>query len=252
MLLLKLVLVPCALAAASWAGRRWGPAAAGWLAGLPIVGGPILFFLAVERGAQFAAQAAAASLAAVVASLSFGAAYAWGAVRGRWPAALLGGLAAWGAAAALLARLPASVWASLAAALVALIAAPWIFPPQPAQVPARRLPRTELLLRMVAGVALTFLVTLAAARIGPTWSGLLTVFPVLGIVLAVFSHLSSGPAFVVALFRAMAAGLYGFAAFCLCLALTLGPLGLAASMTLSVACALGAQAFALLLRRRPQ
>ena len=64
MLALKLFLVPACLALLSLAARAWGPRIAGWLAGLPIVAGPILFFLALERGTAFGAQAAGAALGA--------------------------------------------------------------------------------------------------------------------------------------------------------------------------------------------
>ena len=50
LLALKLLLVPALLAAISMAGKRWGPGVAGWLAGFPSLTGPILFFLAIERG----------------------------------------------------------------------------------------------------------------------------------------------------------------------------------------------------------
>ena len=50
MLALKLLLVPCFLLLVSLAGRRWGAHVVGWLAGLPVVAGPILYFLALEQG----------------------------------------------------------------------------------------------------------------------------------------------------------------------------------------------------------
>ncbi|MGF6700501.1 hypothetical protein OKW38_005113 [Paraburkholderia sp. MM5496-R1] len=55
LLALKLVLVPAFLAALTAAARVWGPSVAGWLAGLPVVAGPIMLLLAVERGPAFAA-----------------------------------------------------------------------------------------------------------------------------------------------------------------------------------------------------
>jgi hypothetical protein len=57
---------------------------------------------------------------------------------------------------------------------------------------------------------------------------LLAVFPVLGSVMAVFSHQTRGPAFTAALLRATATGMYSFSAFCLVLALTLPGMGLPA------------------------
>jgi O-antigen/teichoic acid export membrane protein len=50
---LKLVLTPLLIAAASLARRRWGHAVSGWLLGLPLTSGPVAFFLAIERGASF-------------------------------------------------------------------------------------------------------------------------------------------------------------------------------------------------------
>ena len=173
MLALKLLLVPSFLALLSLAGRRWGPSVAGWLAGLPLVGGPILFFLAVERGAQFGSEAAVASVSAVFASLSFNTAYAWTSLRLRWPGALAAAMAAWWAAAFALAALPSSVWVASAGGLrrphrraAAAAAGPASFPR------CGRCPGVDLAARMAAGVALTLLVTAAAPQIGPTWSGL--------------------------------------------------------------------------------
>src|SRR5688572_9668226 len=244
MLALKLLLVPSFLALLSLAGRRWGPSVAGWLAGLPLVGGPFLFVLAVERGAQFGADAAVASVSAVFASLSFNTAYAWTALRLRWPGALGAAMAAWWASAFALAALPSSIWATSAVPFGALLVAPRALPPAPALPALRPLPRGDLVARMAAGVALTLLVTWAAPQIGPTWSGLLGVFPVLGLVLSVFSHAGSGAPYTVVLLQSLARGMWSFAAFCLCLALTLPVYGLGAAFSLSVALALAVQWFA--------
>ncbi|QAY92927.1 hypothetical protein CUN63_24935, partial [Pseudomonas sp. ACM7] len=67
MLLLKLLVIPGFLLLISLAGKRWGPSVAGWLSGLPVVVGPILFFLAIEQGQVFAAQSATAALSAMFA-----------------------------------------------------------------------------------------------------------------------------------------------------------------------------------------
>jgi len=60
-LALKLLLVPSFLILITLASKRWGPGVAGWLAGLPVSAGPILFIVALEQGHVFAASAAAAS-----------------------------------------------------------------------------------------------------------------------------------------------------------------------------------------------
>jgi len=69
---LKLALVPSLIGGVTLVGRRWGPSVAGWLSAFPVVSAPILFFIALEQGSSFAANAAAATLSAVLAILVFG------------------------------------------------------------------------------------------------------------------------------------------------------------------------------------
>lgn len=240
-LTLKLLLVPAFLLLVSLAGRRWGAAVAGWLAGLPVVAGPILFFLAVERGDAFAAEAAALSLSAVLASVSFSLAYAHAGLRAPWGAAMGLGLVAWAVAAGVLAALPVSPGLALGVALATLVVAPRLFPNVPVEPAARRMGHGELVLRMLAGAVLTVGVTTAAATLGPAWSGLLAVFPVLGIVLAVFSHRSQGAGYAAALLRAMATGLYAFVAFCFVLAVALPVWGAAWAFVVATLASLAAQ-----------
>jgi hypothetical protein len=254
MLALKLLLVPAFLLAVSLAGRRWGAAVAGSLAGLPVVGGPILFFLALDHGPGFAAGAAVTALSAVFASVAFSLAYAHVAQRKGWGVALLAGLGAWTVAALLLARLPgAPVWA-LVVAVTTLCVAPTVFPTPTPLGAARAGGSAELVSRMVAGALLTLAVTTAASRVGPTWSGLLTVFPLLGIVLAVFSHRHQGAAFTAVLLRAMVMGQWAFAAFCVVLAWAVPWLALGAAFAAAVAASLVASVGVQLAvrRRRPQ
>ena len=221
MLVLKLILVPSALGLVSVAGKRWGPSVAGWLAGFPIVTGPILLLLAIEKGSAFAAHGAIASLSAVFASLSFSLTYAWVCLRRGWLLSLLAGLSAWSMAAWLLTLLPSSVYVSLGVALITLILAPFAFPGACKTTGANALQLRELLFRMLVGALLTITVTGLSSALGPSWSGLLAVFPILGIVLAVSSHRSNGSMFAVSLLSAMASSLCSFAAFCFSLAIIL-------------------------------
>ena len=241
MLFLKLVLVPVFLLLVTLAGKRWGPSAAGWLAGLPIVTGPILYFIAVERGPGFAASASTLALSAVFASVSFSVAYAHACRRQGWSVAMVAGLVAWFAAASLLSFSPPSVVLSLVVALTTLLAAPRVFPPTPERPAGRVIGHAELVVRMLAGAVLTLTVTMAAGELGPRWSGLLAVFPILGIVLAVFSHRAQGAGFAIALLKSMAKGLYSFLAFCLVLALALPAMAMPAAFTVAVLASLAVQ-----------
>ncbi|MHC8339873.1 hypothetical protein [Pseudomonas sp. HLT2-19-2] len=228
MLMLKLLVIPGFLLLISLAGKRWGPSVAGWLSGLPVVVGPILFFLAIEQGQVFAAQSATAALSAMFAMIAFCVTYARVAQRASWPWALVISLSVWATAAVVLSLIPPSLMFSVIAAATALLAAPYLFPSvQP--IVSGPVPKSDkLLLRMIAGALLTLAVTLLASSVGERWSGLLAVFPVLGSVMAVFSQQTRGPAFTAALLRATATGMYSFAAFCLVLVLALPGMGLTA------------------------
>lgn len=228
MLLLKLMVIPAFLLLISLAGKRWGPSVAGWLSGLPVVVGPILLFLALEQGEAFAAQAAIAALSAMFAMIAFCVVYAQVAQHRRWPVALGVALSVWTILALVLSWLPVSLPLSGLLALVALLAAPYLFPSVRPALTGPPPKSDKLLLRMLAGALLTFAVTLLASTVGERWSGLLAVFPVLGSVMAVFSQQTRGPAFTAALLQATATGMYCFSAFCLTLALALPLLGMPA------------------------
>ena len=226
MLILKLLLIPGFLLLISLAGKRWGPSVAGWLSGLPVVVGPILFFLAIEQGPAFAAQSAVAALSAMFAMIAFCITYAQVAQRANWPLALAASLSVWAVIAWLLSLIPASLPFSVVAAVVALLASPYLFPTVQPVLSGPAPKSDKLIWRMIAGAALTLVVTMLASTVGERWSGLLAVFPVLGSVMAVFSQQTRGAAFTAALLRATATGMYSFSAFCLVSALTLPSMGL--------------------------
>jgi len=58
LLAIKLILTPLLIGASTLAGRRWGPAIGGLIAGLPLTAAPISVFLAFEQGKSFAAESA--------------------------------------------------------------------------------------------------------------------------------------------------------------------------------------------------
>ncbi|MEO8157005.1 MAG: hypothetical protein ABI648_04360 [Betaproteobacteria bacterium] len=250
MFILKLALVPVLIGAITLAGRRWGPAVAGWLSGFPVVTGPILLFVALEQGPQFAAVTAAGALSGGLAWMTFALSYAWAATRLPWYWSLLAGLSAY-----LIVGL-ALVWSAppfaLVAALVAgaVVLVPLIFPPLAQSVGALRPARIEIYARMLAGGALTVTVTGLSPLLGPKFSGLFAVFPVMGIVLAAFSHRASGSAFTIRLLRGMVSGFYAFTAFCLTLVLLLERFGTAAGFLLALGSSLAVHLCVLRFLRR--
>jgi hypothetical protein len=242
LLLLKLLLVPLLIAGITLAGQRWGPDVAGWLSGFPVVSGPILLFLALEHGPAFAAQAACGTLSAVAGILSFILAYSWTATRLPWPVCLLAGFTAYAAMISTINALAPPLLLAAAITVVALLIAPLLFPHLGPPLPAAPASRLNVVLRMSMGAILVLLVTRFAASLGPRLSGMLALFPVLGSVLAVFSHRLAGAAFTILLLRGMVLGFYSFAVFCLVLALGLLVWGTAAGFSFALAGALVVQA----------
>lgn len=244
-LALKLLLVPALIAGITLAGRRWGPAVAGWLSAFPVVSAPVLFFIALEQGAGFAAMAAGATLSAVLAILVFGIVYCRAALRLGWVGCLACSLPAYAASVTLLDHWAPPLLLSALVVPAALLLAPRLYPPPPVMVAPLRKARGDLVWRMLAGAVLVLTVTGFAASLGARLSGLLAMFPVMATVLAVFSQRRAGAAFTVRLLRGMVYGYWAFAGFCLSLALTLPRLPLAAAFAVALVIAISIQALSL-------
>jgi hypothetical protein len=118
-----------------------------------------------------------------------------------------------------------------------LALAPRLFPrmQDPGSRNARQI--NDLPLRMLAGAVLCFVVTYAAAGIGPRLSGFFAMFPVMGTILVGFSHHASGREFAVNILLGMVRGYYAFATFCVVLSLALRgqPIALAFGMAAGAA-----------------
>ncbi len=220
MLLLKIILAPVLIALVSLAGRRWGPSVAGWLLGLPLNSGPILFFLLLEQGPRFAAEATRGSLLGILAWASFCLAYAYCSLKMSWWWSTLIGWIAYFVIARALLPLDLTVSWAFVLVTVALFALLLIFPKAPQPDPSSRQDKQDLWLRMATASAMVVTLTGVANMLGPTRSGILTAFPAYTTILAVFTH-RHGAASAVRALRGVTAGLYTAATFFLVLALCL-------------------------------
>lgn len=245
MLLLKLFLVPSLIMLISLAGRRWGPHVAGWLSAFPVVGAPILFFIAIERGVPFASVSALGMFTSIAANILFGLAYAWLATRlawfWSWPLALI----IYASAVWLINSLSPALWQAVVANGVAILLAPRLFPRTETVVQTMQHSAVELPLRMLAGAALVFGVTYFSEALGSRLSGMMAMFPVMASVLAVFSHRHAGKEFAIQLLRGALLGWYAFSMFSLLLALLLPQLGIAKAFALALLAALVVQTISL-------
>jgi len=238
--LLRLALVPAAVWVASLAARRWGHAVSGYLGGLPMIGGPITLYLALDYGPEFAARSATFTLAAILGQAAHLLAFSHAGRHARWPVALLCGWAAFATVAVAVAAIaPGPPAAALFAA--AGLAAAWRWLPRGsghAAPPA--IPRAELQLRLVAALVLAAAILWSARAFGPVVSGVLLSVPVTGSIMPPFTLALYGPDALARLVRGFVAGLTGFAAFFLVLALALPALGVAAAFACAVPAALAA------------
>ncbi|MBX3606609.1 MAG: hypothetical protein KF788_15125 [Piscinibacter sp.] len=189
--------------------RRCGQAVAGWLAGLPIVTLPALGWLALERGAAFAATAAAGCVAAGAGCALFGLGYAR-ACRQRAPVIAL-------AAGALAAALPLPWWSqasvslplALASSLLACAGGHFVL-----RVPAATAARPGaagdgLLLTALTAGLVSGAVSWGAAGLGAFWSGLCASAPLLAAVLAVRLHRDGGSRAATLFLRGYLGGIAG-------------------------------------------
>ncbi len=246
MLALKLILVPVLIGAVSLAGRRWGPAVSGWLAGFPFTSGPVVLILALEQGTAFASRAAQGTLMGLVSVAAFCLAYAWLSRRLGWSGSMLGGWGAYLGATVILDRLHATALVPVFAGVVVTLATSYrLLPVLGATEMPTSLPRWDIPLRMIAATALVVGITEGAARLGPQLSGLLTPFPIYATVMAVFTHTLQGPAAAGRVLRGVVLGLFTFAVFFCIVASWVEVWGLATTFTLAVAAALGMHAGAL-------
>jgi hypothetical protein len=248
MLWLKLLLVPGLVAAVTLAVRRWGPAVGGWLAGLPIVAGPVLVFYALEQGDAFAARAAHATLAGLIGTVAFAVAYGHCSRRMPWSVCMAAGWLVFAVAILGLYAAEPGVVSSLVVLIAATILGRRLISRLRfaeaglctqtylvGRVPPKADPPGDLIIRIVATATLVMVLTGLAARLGSTWSGLLNAFPVLTTIVAVFSHAQRGAAAAAAFLNGYLQAILGFGLFCVVMALALESLGLWFSLAAALA-----------------
>jgi hypothetical protein len=239
---LKLFLAPGFIVAASLVARRFGVRTAGILAGLPVISGPILFVLALERGRDFTAGAAAGNVLGIVSLMAFVLAYVALTQAGGWGWALAGGWAAFGAATVALVPVHLGATSSFVAACAACALTLRIIPRHNRAARERAVPpRWDLPLRAACAAVPVLAVTAAATTLGPHTSGLLAAFPIITPVLTAFTHTQAGAQEAIRLLRGFTIGFFAYGLFCFTVAVALPRLGTSWSFALAAALALALQ-----------
>lgn len=235
LLLLKLTLTPLLIWGASIAARRWGPAVGGFVVSLPLTSGPLLFFLALDLGPEFAAQATTGTLLGLGAIAGFSVGYLAASRRG--PAGAIAAASACYVLTGIAVQpITGAPFAILVALVVAAITLVLRLLPAPAGPPVpHEHPRWDLPARIAIGTALIVGLTTIASLLGPVTSGIVATFPVYVSVLAVFEHLRTGRAAAIDVLRGILTGLYGTVAFYAVVRALVVPAGIAVAFAAAVA-----------------
>jgi len=235
LLLLKLTIAPGLVWLGTLVGRRWGPRAGGFVAGFPNSAGPILLLIAMEQGITFGSSTAASGLLGLIALAAFNPAYVWTAMKAPVWLSLLAGWIAFILVMILLRNWHPPLIVALLAALVSLNLARYSLPnlPLPDHTPTPS--HWDLPLRLVSAALIVLTVTGTARLLGPSWSGMLSPFPVISSVLAAFSHASLGPAGAARTLKGVLLALNAVALFMAIVSYCLPSHGIAFSFSLALA-----------------
>lgn len=221
-----------------WLMKRGGPRVSGWVAAVPVTSAPALFWLSLERGGGWAAQAATAALVSTGLTAVFALVYGRGCVR-RCPTACTA-LALLTCTSLGLVVQPQLQDGLLASALFAFMALAWAgfgLPRMQAAASRRPDPRRERRNRwlvMAVAAALTLLTGGLSSVVGPAVCGLVAAVPVVGICTIVSTHQREGAALTGALLKAYVEGSLAKVVFLVALALGLGVLGTAWAWSLAL------------------
>jgi hypothetical protein len=250
-LALKLILAPIIIGSASLAGRRWGPAVSGWMVGLPLTSGPVIFFLAISHDIPFAANAIRGTLSGGFSLIAFCLVHARLARKFDWRITTLGSLSIFATITMLLQNITISLLPLFALVLLTISLGVWLMPKQAAgEIVVSTLSQWDIPLRILVGTGFILFVTGIAPVIGPRLTGLLTTFPLFAGILTIFAQRQQGYNGAINVLHGLTLGLFAFAGFYLVLGLLIEQTSLAVSFGAATLTALAVQGTSLLVLRK--
>jgi hypothetical protein len=249
LLLFKIILAPILIGLVTLAGRRWGPGVSGWLLGFPLNAAPILFFMLLEQGPQFTSRAALGSLMGIIAWATFNLVYAYCCLRMPWWWSTFIGWTVYSLLAWLLTTVNLGLLSTYILVCGTLMAIVVALPKADFPVSSLVHSGSELWLRMASASAMIVALTASARALGPRASGILSSFPALTTILAVFNH-HQQPEAAVRVLKGLSASLYTAATFLVVLSASLLRFGAVLSFIFATAAALLVQSVSFFYMRR--
>ncbi|MRS62229.1 hypothetical protein GJJ30_13095 [Larkinella terrae] len=193
--------------------RRWGNKIGGLIASMPWIAGPILLFFILEQGTAFGIRSVPGILAGVVSLVCFCLSYTYLSRHLSWLPTLLLSYLSYLLPALLFNYVKLHLVAIYAISMGSIALALRVFPnPTNRPTGSRRLPY-DLPIRMIVATLFMVAITGLASLLGPTWSGILTPFPIMTSILAVFTHYTQGKNGTIVILRGLVLGLFGFTTF---------------------------------------
>ena len=249
--LLKLILAPVIIGSASLAGRKWGPAVSGWIVGMPLTSGPVIFFLALSHDAAFAVNTSLGTVSGGFSLVAFCLVYGWLAMRFGWLVSITGSLTAYGLVTAWMRGLTFPAAPLFFAVFCAIVLGIRWMPKETEVEPAESKPGAwDIPSRILIGTGFILLLTGGAPLLGPRLTGLLSTIPLYTAILAVYAHRLQGGMGAVHVLRGLLHGLFAFLGFFATLCSLLPQAGIAVSFIAAIGAALLAQGASLLWMRR--
>ncbi len=247
---LKLILAPLIIGSASLAGRKWGPAVSGWIVGMPLTSGPVVFFVALSHGVTFAESSALGVLSGGISLVLYALTYAWLARRFPWFVSIAGSILVFSLSTLSLqgASIPLFVIAPLVAGLIMFGLA--LMPKGNVEAGESKLSQWDIPVRILIGTSFILLLTGIAPYIGSRLTGLLTTIPLYVTILSIFAHRDHGPAAAAHVLRGLLYGMFAFTGFFFVLSLFIEKTSLGVSFGLAVLTALAVQGTSLFILRR--
>jgi len=247
---LKLILAPLIIGSASLAGRKWGPAVSGWIVGMPLTSGPVIFFVTLSHDAAFAANAALGVISGGLSLVAYALTYAWLATQFRWPIALAGSFIVFSISTTLLQNFTFPLWPIFLVMVSAIALGLYLMPREDVEPGDAQPGPWDIPARIFIGTSFILLLTGIAPLIGSRLTGLLTTIPLYVTILSVFAHRHQGPAAAAHVLRGLLYGMFAFAGFFITLSLLIEKSSLGAAFGAAILAALIVQGFTLLILRR--
>jgi hypothetical protein len=230
----RLLITPFFIGTVTLAGRRWGPAVNGMLVGLPLTTGPISFILAHMFGLEFAARSAVGNLAGQISMCVFCLTYSLAAQKSNWLVSTFSAVSAFMFSTFLLNQISWQLIPAFIALFVAISLTLQFIPHERMSTYTAIHPKWDLPARMIVATIFVIFLTAIADKLGPQLSGLISTFPIFGVVFAAFTHLQQGANAVSNLLRGIVLGSIAYAFFFLSIGSSLTHLGIALTYTIAL------------------